>query len=122
MFRRIVRRIFRRGTSPPRARTATVQRPPPRSEPQPTPTRGAELVLYKYDSCPYCRRVMQAIDRLNMSVQMADIRNDPAAREHLFQQTGRHTVPCLFINGTPLFESADIISWLEAQSAQRSSP
>lgn len=30
------------------------------------------------------------------------------------QKTGRSTVPCLYIDGNPLFESADIITWLKS--------
>ena len=122
MIRRMIRRIIGRGRSPSRTSTTPVRRPPPPSRVPPAPARSAELVLYKYDSCPYCRRVMQVVDRLHISVRMADIRQDPAARDHLYQQTGRHTVPCLFIDGEPLFESADIISWLESQAGQQLPP
>jgi glutathione S-transferase len=27
--------------------------------------------------------------------------------------TGRGTVPCLFVDGAPMFESAEIVAWLE---------
>ena len=29
------------------------------------------------------------------------------------KQTGRNTVPCLYIDGKPMFESRDIAAWLE---------
>jgi glutaredoxin len=71
-------------------------------------------VLYKFDTCPYCVRVFRALDGLGVAVAMEDVRTDPAARRALQQATGRTTVPCLFVDGQPLFESSDIVSWLEA--------
>lgn len=80
----------------------------------PSPDTERELVLYKYDTCPYCVRVMRAVDRLGLEVAYRDTRRDAGAREELFEKTGRTQVPCLFIDGEPLFESADIVAWLEA--------
>ena len=79
-----------------------------------SPDQRRELVLYKYDSCPYCQRVLRAIDKLGLEVEMRDTMMTPAAREELYQRTGRTQVPCLFIDGEALFESMDIVSWLEA--------
>ncbi|MEZ4316090.1 MAG: glutaredoxin [Myxococcota bacterium] len=80
----------------------------------PSPNEPHALVLYKYDTCPYCRRVLRAIEQLELDVEMADIHRDRANRDALIQKTGRSTVPCLFIDGQPLFESLDIIAWLTA--------
>ena len=43
-----------------------------------------------------------------------DIAQDPEAAKELVQVGGKQQVPCLFIDGKPLYESLDIISWLEA--------
>lgn len=43
-----------------------------------------------------------------------DIVQDPEAAKELVQVGGKQQVPCLFIDGKPLYESLDIISWLEA--------
>lgn len=72
------------------------------------------LALYKYDACPYCRRVLSAVQRLGLEVEMRDTMRSATHRADLRSTTGRTTVPCLFIDGTPLFESRDIIAWLEA--------
>jgi len=34
-------------------------------------------------------------------------------REFHIKETGRTTVPCLYIDGKPMFESNDISNWLE---------
>ena len=74
-----------------------------------------DLELYKFDSCPYCQRVFMALDRLGVAVRMADTRRDQEAARRLVRMGGKQQVPCLFIDGEPLYESGDIIAWLEDQ-------
>ena len=70
------------------------------------------LVLFKFDSCPYCRRVARVISELQLDIPTRDTRQERTARSELFGETGRTQVPCLFIDGEPMFESEDIIVWL----------
>lgn len=88
----------------------------------PSPDQRRELVLYKYDSCPYCQRVLRALDKLGLEVEMRDTMLSPEAREELYQRTGRTQVPCLFIDGEALFESMDIVSWLEVYARNLGAP
>ncbi len=71
------------------------------------------LELYYFDSCPYCQRVLKVVDKLNLKVSLLDIYDNTNHMQKLMYITGRKTVPCLFINGEPMFESADIMAWLE---------
>jgi glutaredoxin 3 len=89
----------------------------------PAPDRVRELVLYKYDSCPYCRRVQTHIDALGLAdqVKLRDTMMEPGVRGDLASATGRTQVPCLFVDGVALFESADINAWLDAY-ARRGEP
>lgn len=87
----------------------------------PSPDRPRALALYKYDACPYCQRVLRRIDDLGLEVELRDTLRDPSHRTALRERTGRTQVPCLFVDGEPLFESADIVSWLDAY-AQRARP
>ena len=80
----------------------------------PTPTQDRHLVLYKFDSCPYCVRVFRVIDELSIEVSYKDTRTEPGVRTELAQRNGTTQVPCLFIDGVPLLESADIEDWLRA--------
>ena len=41
-----------------------------------------------------------------------DIISSKAAEQRLIQEGGKRQVPCLFIDGKPLYESDDIIAWL----------
>jgi len=38
--------------------------------------------------------------------------------EKLKKDTGRTTVPCLYINGKPMFESYDIMEWLKTNEGK----
>ena len=73
-----------------------------------------KLKLYYFLSCPFCQFVLHEIDKLKIKVELIDIHQDNEAREYLFQITGRYTVPCLFIDDTPMHESRDIINWLNS--------
>jgi len=74
-----------------------------------------ELILYYFPQCPYCKKVLNFIEKnnLNNSFILKNIREDPEARKELISIGGKEQVPCLFIDGNPLYESADIINWLE---------
>lgn len=63
---------------------------------------------------------MDALDRLNIDVEMCDIRADNNHLNKLINDTGRRTVPCLYIDGRPMHESADIVRWLEANASKLS--
>ena len=77
-----------------------------------------DLELYKFDSCPYCQKVFAAIKRLGIAgIRMQDIMNDGAAAKKLVAVGGDDQVPCLFVDGKPLYESDDIIAFLESKFA-----
>lgn len=78
-----------------------------------------KLELYKFDSCPFCRRVMNYIeDSGRTDVEYHDIHQNAEDRERLIREGGKEQVPCLFIDGKPLYESMDIIEWLKANPAK----
>ncbi|MFY7993960.1 MAG: glutaredoxin family protein [Bacteriovoracaceae bacterium] len=74
-----------------------------------------KLELYYYNECPYCQIVMSAIreTKLEGKVAMMNIRENPSYKEKLIKDTGRGTVPCLYIDGKPMHESRDIANWLK---------
>jgi glutaredoxin 3 len=76
---------------------------------------NATLVLYKFDACPYCKRVQRMITELEITeqIEMRDTRLSPKWKEDLRNKTGRTQVPCLFIDGEAMFESLDIIAYLQ---------
>ncbi len=77
--------------------------------------KPVELTLYKFDSCPYCQRVQRVIDELHVPMRYRDTLLDADARDELIRAGGRSQVPCLFINGKPLYESGDIVRYLRSE-------
>ncbi|WP_228547015.1 glutaredoxin family protein [Candidatus Neptunochlamydia vexilliferae] len=73
-----------------------------------------ELVLYMRPSCPYCQRVTRYLQSIGKTIPQKDIGKDKQAAAELIRVGGKRQVPCLFINGKPLYESRDIINWLKA--------
>jgi glutaredoxin 2 len=71
------------------------------------------LELYYFDACPYCQRVLTVIEKNKIKVTFLDIYENTNNMQKLMMITGRKTVPCLFIDGDPMFESLDIMNWLE---------
>ncbi|HVY61719.1 MAG TPA: glutaredoxin [Planctomycetota bacterium] len=94
--------------------------PPPAGDGRLTTVDGQrlDLELYKKNSCPYCQRVFKAIARLGLAIRMRDIVDDPEARKKLVEVGGEEQVPCLFVDGKPLYESNDIIRFLEERFAR----
>ena len=78
-----------------------------------------KLDLYKFDGCPFCGRVMRAIAESGRTdITFHDIRQNADDRRFLIENGGKEQVPCLFIDGKPMYESGDIIAWLAAHPQQ----
>ena len=78
-----------------------------------------KLELYYYPECPYCQIVLRAIEALGRAddIALKNIHADESARQTLIAVGGKQQVPCLFIDGSPLYESSDIVAWLNAKFA-----
>ena len=88
-----------------------------RFAPAQAPARD-RLVLYHFESCPFCALVREAIQRLGLDVELRDIRTDPKHWDELVAVRERATVPVLKIDspdGTERWmpESADIVRYLD---------
>ena len=74
-----------------------------------------KLELFKFATCPYCQRVLAEIKAEGRTdIELHDIHENASDRERLIKEGGKEQVPCLFIDGKPLYESSDIIAWLKA--------
>ena len=75
-----------------------------------------DLKLYHFQSCPYCARVISAIKRLGLDIELRDVRKNAEYRQELITKGGKSQVPALRIEheGTHrwLYESADIVEFL----------
>ena len=74
-----------------------------------------KLELFMFETCPYCKRVEKFIEKSGRTdVELRDIYKNEEYRERLVSVGGKEQVPCLFVDGTPMYESLDIIAWLKA--------
>lgn len=82
-----------------------------------------KLELYFFPECPYCQIVLNAlrVTGLENSVTFHDIHEDSASKQKLVADTGRGTVPCLYIDGKPMHESKDIANWLHKYAKETQS-
>ena len=77
------------------------------------------LTLYHYNECPYCRRVTSFLEQNSIAIPLKNTLHDQGAREELISIGGRSQVPCLVIDGDPLYESSDIIDWFKQNVLKR---
>jgi glutaredoxin len=87
---------------------------PETNQKQDSTAKPASLELYFFPDCPYCRKVLGAIDDLGIKekILFRDSRNDAREKEALVELTGKTQVPCLVIDGKPMHESEDIKEYL----------
>lgn len=79
-----------------------------------------ELKLYMFETCPYCRKVMREIeDEGRTDVEYRDIHKSEEDRLELVRVGGKQQVPCLFIDGVPMYESDDIVEWLRSHREEQ---
>ena len=69
------------------------------------------LELYIMPGCPF-----SYMERRSIDIPLRDITANPNDRSTLQNVGGKVQVPCLFIDGKPLYESDDIIAYLEAHA------
>ena len=70
------------------------------------------LVLYYSPACPYSQKVLKYLQQIHRTVPMKSVVNNPDAKKELKEYGGKMQVPCLLIDGKPLYESNSIIQWL----------
>lgn len=77
------------------------------------PLSDQKLYLFSKSTCPYCIKVLNYLTIRKKIIQIKDIGKEPAALQELIAKGGKKQVPCLYHNGVYLYESNDIITWLE---------
>lgn len=67
--------------------------------------------LYYKKTCPYCQKVLRFMEANHLTMDTRDT-TQPGNQNDLIRIGGKKQVPCLIINGKPLYESDDIIEYL----------
>lgn len=72
----------------------------------------AELIYYTYTNNPACRKVEKYLKGKGIEVETRNTFNPPIAYE-LTHTAGQRKVPCLMVDGSPVFGADDIIAYFE---------
>lgn len=83
----------------------------------------AELLkLYGFEASPYCRKVREVLHELNLDFVAKNVGKGSARRPEFFACSGKMMVPYLIDpnTGTEMFESDDIVQYLEDTYGRRS--
>ena len=82
------------------------------------------LTLYYQPTCPFCQRVLQITDNLNIELDLQDISDDDTVRDALIEIGGKKQVPFLVDSekSVSMYESSDIIEYLRDNYANSATP
>jgi glutaredoxin len=70
-----------------------------------------KLALYYLPTCPYSIKVLRFLEEQGIVIELKKT-TDPENLRTLVEVGKKNQVPCLFIEGKPLYESDDIIAYL----------
>lgn len=81
-----------------------------------------DLILYQYQTCPFCIKVRREIGRLSLNIETRDAQQQGRNRDDLLSGGGRTKVPCLKITDQAgssqwMYESDAIIDYLRGRFA-----
>ncbi len=73
--------------------------------------------LYTYTHCPYCEKVRQAFAEMDLEYEEVDASRGTPGSEALLELGGKQQVPFLVHGETHMYESDDIIQYVQEQQA-----
>ena len=81
-----------------------------------------DLVLYQFQTCPFCIKVRQEIRRLSLNIDKLDAQKEGKNRQDLMAGCGKAKVPCLKItdsagNSQWMTDSTKIMAYLRERFA-----
>lgn len=62
----------------------------------------AQVTIYTTLVCPFCVRAKRLLDHKGVAYDEVDVSYDAALREKMIAESGRRTVPQIFIDGAPV--------------------
>ncbi len=75
----------------------------------------ATIILYQFETCPFCARVRSVLDAKGLEYEKVNVSHDreDVQRKEIAEKSGVGTVPVINIDGKWIGESADIIAYIE---------
>ena len=82
---------------------------------------NSQYTLYVKAGCPFCAKVLNFMDEHDIVLPIMDISLEPYkdGYDKLINLGGTYQVPCLDIDGKPLYESDDIIAYLNKTCVEK---
>ena len=72
-----------------------------------------KLELFVGTTCRYCHLVRKEIEKQGRTdVEILNIDENESYQKRLVEVGGKEQIPCLFIDGSPMYESQDSVKWL----------
>ncbi len=62
----------------------------------------AKIIVYTRDYCPYCRQAKALLQSKDVEFEEINMGDDEALLEKIWSQSGRKTVPQIFVDGKPI--------------------
>jgi len=62
----------------------------------------AQVTVYTALVCPFCVRAKRLLDHKGVAYEEVDVSSDAARRDKMVADSGRRTVPQIFIDGLPI--------------------
>lgn len=69
------------------------------------------MYLYVKPGCPFCAKVDRFMDKTGIEMEHRSI-SEGTNRDDLEALGGKAQVPCLVVDGKPMYESMDIVNYL----------
>jgi glutaredoxin len=69
--------------------------------------------LYQFNACPFCIKVRRVMRKLNLPIELKNANLDEDLKLELLEKGGSPKVPCLKIGNTWMYDSGEIIKYLE---------
>ncbi len=69
--------------------------------------------LYQFNRCPFCIKVRRAMRKLNLPIELRNANTNEDFKSDLLAKGGSPKVPCLRIGDKWMYESDEIIKYLE---------
>lgn len=75
-------------------------------------TRIQSIALYYSPRCPHSQKVLSYLNTTDLSIPLKDVTKSSVAKEELRETGGHLIVPCLIVNGSPIYNDHAIIEWM----------
>jgi glutaredoxin 3 len=69
--------------------------------------------VYSGSNCPYCDRAKALLRRKGVAFEEIDVEADPAAMKQVIEQTGKRTIPQIFVDDVHVGGCDDLYAYEE---------